>query len=188
MKLLPLILTTLILIAAVGCYDYKDVSSTSIVAGLGIDPTESGYAYTFEIVKTKDAPQDEPPKADVVTVTAANLRAAALEAERQMYPKLFFGALKVTVLAQALHQDAPSIAEELLSDLEIPDNTNIIISESAQKAFGSGDTGGIVAFRINDALSALDYDKTSATELVTLINTDDAWVLPRFIDGRLTLE
>lgn len=111
-----------------GCWNYRDLESLSIVAGIALDKGKEGYKYhaTFELL---DAAQDKA-NAKLLEAEGDTLFDCARNAILKSKKKLFFSHSRVVVISNQLASEGVTpLLDFLIRDNEPRTNLDLIISK-----------------------------------------------------------
>lgn len=124
MGLVPFILT--------GCWNYKEVTELSIIAGVAVDLTEEGeYQLTFEIVDLHEVGEAGQVKSVLLETKGKSIFDAARNAISHSVPKLYWGHAASIFLSQDIaRQGIMDVIDYLCRDSEPRLRINVFVAQT----------------------------------------------------------
>jgi len=169
------------ILSLTGCWNYREISESSIVAGMAIDIGEKGYNYhlTLEIINVEGGESSKiksviiETDADTIFVGVRNFIAITSK-------KLFFGHCKVIILSEQIARNG--LKEELdfiMRDAEPRIDIDVLLSKedtAGEILKTKGSVNPIISYEIdtmlkNSSQSLVKSTTTKAYELVNILET-----------------
>lgn len=128
------VLMSLLMVAALlqGCWNYREVDSLNIVAGLAIDRGYEGYKYhlTMDLADTSNAGKDKPVITNLIETEGDTLLDAIRNAIKRTGMKLYFSDCQIAVISQDVAEDSIlPVIDFLMRDAEPRMTMELFISE-----------------------------------------------------------
>lgn len=136
LKIITVFLLTVSTIFITGCWNYREIESLSIVAGIGIDKSEKQkYHLTFDLVDmtgggTSSGSEGANPATTTIETDGRTLFEAIRNATKECGKRLFFSDCKIIVISSDLARDGiEPIVDFFSRDAEIQRNVMIFVSQ-----------------------------------------------------------
>ncbi len=113
-----------------GCWNYREVTQLTIIAGVAVDKTEEGeYLLTIEAVDLHKAGRESNLKSVLLETRGKSILDAARNSININYPKLYWGHATTVIISQEVAQDGlAEILDFLCRDAEPRLSMDLLIS------------------------------------------------------------
>ena len=135
-RILPVLLTALSILPASGCWNYKELETMAIVAGVSFDRSNTGVGYhlTFETLDTSGSSdgRSSAVKSQIIETDGYTIFDAARNATRRSNKKLYYGACEVVIVSSELAYEGIAPVLDLLNrDSEPRATIDLFISQAS---------------------------------------------------------
>lgn len=164
LKVIVIFLLTISTIFTTGCWNYREVESLSIVAGVGIDKSErQKYHLTFDLVDmtgggTSSGSESANPATTTIETDGRTIFEAIRNATKECGKRLYFSDCKVIVISSELAKEGISPIVDFFSrDAEIRRNIRIFVAkeQTAKELFKTKPVANtIVGYEIETMIEA----------------------------------
>lgn len=169
------------ILSLTGCWNYQEISESSIVAGMAIDIGEKGYSYhiTLEIINVEGG-ENSKIKSVIIETDSDTIFEGVRNFIAITSKKLFFGHCKVIILSEQIARDG--LKEELdfiMRDAEPRIDIDVLLSKedtACEILKTKGAVGSIISYEIdtmikNSSQSLVKSTTIKAYELVNILET-----------------
>ncbi len=180
-KLLALLLAPAMLFTLTGCWNYHEIETFQVVAGIAVDPGLNGYKYhvTVECVKLGQGASQQPSGPQPVVLEADGntifdtVRSMLNESDK----KLYFSHCEIVVLSKVLAKDGiKPLLDWFMRDAEPRDTLEFLVSKESTAGVilqQKPKTGQVMSYQISNSLheSANAAGKNLHVQLYQINNT-----------------
>ncbi len=164
------ILLFLSLFNMTGCYDYKDIEESSLVAGIAIDKGAAGYEVTAEILSMKSQSSSEAtPNPVVITKTGETVAGALEKIVSTNVRQLYFGHCAVVLLSKDVAEEGiRDFVDFFFHDNRINVSLDMVVvkQDKASDVFKCTPTrANLVSFDVSKALKETAKENSTTTSI-----------------------
>ncbi|HEX3037861.1 MAG TPA: Ger(x)C family spore germination protein [Oscillospiraceae bacterium] len=175
-KFVCLLVSLFFILTLTGCWSYHGLNEITIIAGVGIDidPSNSDYIVTCEVIDTASSGKDSGIKAGIVESRGKTIFDAVRNAKKRLNNKLYWGNAQILIIGNQLAQQEKlgTVTDWFISDAECRENIGVIVSQekSAKDLLTSkGLDNPVVSYEIKKIVDD-DQSTTGSIESVPLFH------------------
>lgn len=181
-KCLALTLLIMICLILYGCWNYREIDSLSIVAGVAIerDPESGDFILYIEIVEPSGSTQEQAPESKIVESRGQTMFDAARNAIDTSGKRMFWNHAQIIIVSDEIAtEDILEVIDWFYRDAEPRLTLDLLVAQGASAKdiiTSNGITDEVLSFEINDKLdnekSIEKYPKVELYEIVEMLKSN----------------